>query len=166
LSALGNAEQPFLLLLGFGGLITGLGYAASLFPFHFWTPDTFEGAPASIAAFLSVTPKIGAFFALAQVMKFLPQQSVDYQLIIAILAVFSMTFGNVVALWQNSIVRLLAYSTVAQAGFFLLGIIGIGHSSLAIPSLVMFGAAYAAMNIGAFALAQQEGTEIADIEGL
>lgn len=166
LSALGNTNQPFLMLFGFGALIAGLGYAASLFPFHFWTPDTFEGAPVSIAAFLSVTPKIGAFFALAQVMRFLPQQDVDYNLILAILAALSMTYGNVVALWQNNLIRLLAYSTIAQAGFFLLGIIGINNSSLGISSLLMFGFAYAAMNIGAFAIVQQVGKKISHIRGL
>ncbi|SHF43109.1 NADH-quinone oxidoreductase subunit N [Salegentibacter echinorum] len=166
LSASENTNQPFLMLFGFGALIAGLGYAASLFPFHFWTPDTFEGAPVSIAAFLSVTPKIGAFFALAQVMKILPQHIVDYNLILAILAAFSMTYGNVVALWQNSLIRLLAYSTIAQAGFFLLGIIGINHSDLGISSLIMFGFAYAAMNIGAFAIVQQVGKKISHISGL
>lgn len=162
----GNMNQPYVMLFGFASLICGLGYAASLFPFHFWTPDTFQGAPVSIAAFLSVTPKIGAFFALAQVMKYLPQKTVDYNLILAILAVLSMTYGNVVALWQKNLIRLLSYSTIAQAGFFLLGIVAINQSELAISSLVIFSLAYAAMNIGAFAIVQQVGKKLTRMEGL
>lgn len=167
ISGLAGAQgQPLLMLLGFGGLITGIGYAASLFPFHFWTPDAFEGAPVSVAAFLSVTPKIGAFFALAQVMKYLPQTSIDYNLLLSILAVLSMTYGNVVALWQKNLVRLLAYSTVAQSGFFLLGIVGLHNSGLAVSSLIVFSLAYAAMNIGAFAIVQKVGSRLFEVEGL
>ncbi|AVR46548.1 oxidoreductase [Christiangramia fulva] len=161
----GITSQAFVLLIGFGGLITGLGYAASLFPFHFWTPDTFEGAPVSVAAFLSVTPKIGAFFALAQVMKDLPPL-LDWNLILGILAVLSMTFGNIVALWQKNMLRLMAYSTVAQAGYFLLGIVAINQSGLALSGLIIFSLAYAAMNIGAFAVIQRTGNNIIYFEGL
>src|SRR5699024_4862725 len=98
------------LLFGFGGLLIGIGYAASLVPFHFWTPDAFEGAPVSIAAYLSVVPKVGAIFGLAQVARELPPELLNWQLIVAVVAVLSMTFGNVVALWQDNIIRLLAYS--------------------------------------------------------
>ena len=151
---------------GFVGLIVGIGYAASLFPFHFWTPDAFEGAPVSVAALLSVVPKVGAIFALAQVVRSLPVALLDGPLAVALLAAFSMTYGNVVALWQQNVVRLLAYSTVAQAGYFLLGIVTISHSRLSVSALVIFGAAYALMNIGAFAVVLQQGTSLADFQGL
>ena len=166
LSDLGNLSSQWPLLFGFGGLIIGVGYAASIFPFHFWTPDTFEGSPVSIAAYLSVTPKIGAIFALAQVSKDLPLQVFNWQLILALLAAFSMTFGNVLALLQKNVVRLLAYSTVAQAGYFLLGVIAIQGSELAIDSLVVFGAAYMVMNTGAFALVLVNGTQLYDLSGM
>ncbi|TVZ28635.1 NADH-quinone oxidoreductase subunit N [Gillisia sp. Hel_I_86] len=167
LSALGQPGlEPVLVLLGFAGVLAGLGYSASLFPFHFWTPDVFEGAPVSVAAFVSVTPKIGAFFALAQVMRSLHPEGLDYNLILALLAAFSMTFGNVVALWQKNVLRLMAYSTIAQAGYFLLGVIAINGSELAVSSLVVFSVAYAAMNIGAFAIIQQVGPQILNFEGL
>lgn len=167
LSALGQSgPDPVLLLLGFAGVVAGLGYSASLFPFHFWTPDVFEGPPVSVAAFVSVTPKIGAFFALAQVMRSLPTEAGSYILILALLAAFSMTYGNVVALWQKNVIRLMAYSTIAQAGYFLLGVIAIKESALAVHSLVVFGLAYAAMNIGAFAIIQQVGPNIVEFEGL
>lgn len=167
ISSLGQAaSQPVALIVGFAGLLAGLGYTASLFPFHFWTPDTFEASPVSVAAYLSVTPKIGAVFALAQVVKDLPQGFIDWNLILAILAVSSMTYGNIVALWQKNTVRLLAYSTIAQAGYFLLGIIAIGLSDMAYPSLIIFGLAYIAMNIGIFATVQYTGPEIEDVDGL
>lgn len=153
-------------LIGFISLIMGLGYAASLFPVHFWTPDTFEGAPVSVAAYLSVIPKIGALFALTQVVRDLPVSVVDWPLILAVIAALSMTYGNVVALWQDNVVRLLAYSTIAQSGYYLLGVIGFGQSTLALDSLVVFGVAYMLMNTGAFAITLAEGTKLDDFKNI
>ena len=158
--------SSFVVMFGFITLIIGLGYAASLFPVHFWTPDTFEGAPVSITAYLSVVPKIGALFALAQVVGDIPVTLVDWPLILAVVAALSMTFGNVVALWQDNVIRLLAYSTIAQSGYFLLGVIGVGQSSFAFDSLVVFGAAYMLMNTGAFAITLGEGTRLDDFKGM
>lgn len=166
LSALGQPNLPApLLAFGFVALLTGLGYAASVFPFHFWTPDTLEGAPVSVAAYLSVVPKIGAFFGLAQVCRSLPATAVDWPLVLALLAVASMTFGNVLALLQTNVVRLLAYSTVAQAGYFLLPLVGV-RGAMALPALVVFAAAYAAMNTGAFAIVLHTGRTLADFKRL
>jgi len=159
------STSPYILVFGFIALLAGMGYAASIFPFHFWTPDTFEGAPVSIAAHLSVIPKIGALFALAQVMKEVPANG-SISLIIAITAVLSMTYGNIVALWQNNVVRLLAYSTVAQAGYFLIAITVFKMGVLATPALVVFALAYAAMNIGAFAIVQWAGEKLDHFNGL
>ncbi len=159
------SNSPFILIIGFVSLLAGIGYAASIFPFHFWTPDTFEGAPVSIAAHLSVVPKIGALFGLAQVMKELPA-TVNVSLIVAIAAVLSMTYGNIVALWQKNVVRLLAYSTIAQAGYFLIAIAVFKNGNLATPSLIIFALAYAAMNIGAFAIVQWAGKTLDDFNGL
>lgn len=154
------------LIFGFVSLLIGVGYAASVFPFHFWTPDTFEGSPVSIAAYLSVTPKVGALFALAQVVKNLPAESFNWPLVIALLAAFSMTFGNVLALLQKNVVRLLAYSTVAQAGYFLLAIVAVPDGSLAYQALIVFAAAYLLMNTGAFTLVLSYGTTLQDMQGL
>ena len=167
ISGINNPDlSSYAVMFGFITLVIGIGYAASLFPVHFWIPDTFEGAPVSIAAYLSVVPKIGALFALAQVVRDLPVSLVDWPLILAVLAALSMTFGNVVALWQNNVIRLLAYSTVAQSGYYVLGVIGVGQSSLAIDSLVVFGVAYALMNTGAFAITLGEGTRLDDFKGM
>jgi proton-translocating NADH-quinone oxidoreductase chain N len=157
---------PLALAFGYVALLAGLGYAASLFPFHFWTPDTFEGSPVSVAAYLSVVPKIGALFALAQVGRSLPASPVAWPLVLAVLAVASMTFGNVVALLQRNVVRLLAYSTIAQAGYFLLAVVAIPTGATgaagATRALIVFGAAYVAMNLGAFAIVLSTGRELAD----
>ena len=167
ISGINNPDlSSYAVMFGFITLVIGIGYAASLFPVHFWTPDTFEGAPVSIAAYLSVVPKIGALFALAQVVRDLPVSLVDWPVILAVLAALSMTFGNVGALWQDNVIRLLAYSTIAQSGYYVLGVIGVGQSSLAIDSLVVFGVAYLLMNAGAFAITLGEGTRLDDFKGM
>lgn len=157
---------PLAAAFGLVAVLVGLGYKASYVPFHFWAPDAYEGAPVSIAAFLSIVPKVGAIFALAQVVHDLPEGLVAWQLVVAVLAAFSMTYGNLAALVQERIVRLLAYSSIAQAGYFLLGIVDVGQGALATRSLVVFAAAYAAMNLGAFAVVLQAGRRIGDFTGL
>ncbi len=149
LSQLDNS--PLIAVLGLIAVIIGLGYKAALVPFHFWAPDAYQGAPVSIAAYLSVVPKIAALLAFVQVLRDLPL-STNWPYSIAIIAVITMTYGNLAALVQRNVVRLFAYSSIAQAGYFLLAIVAIGNSSLVIPSLIVFSAAYTAMNIGAFAI--------------
>lgn len=152
---------------GLVAVLVGLGYKAAIAPFHFWAPDAYEGAPVSVAAFLSVVPKVGAIFALAQVVRDLPVGgAVGWPLIVAVLATLSMTYGNLAALVQENVVRLLAYSSIAQSGYFLLGVVALEHGSLALPSLVVFAAAYAAMNLGAFAIVLLAGRDIHDFVGL
>ena len=158
------AKSPVLVMVGFITVIVGLGYKAALVPFHFWAPDAYQGAPVSIAAYLSVVPKIGAIFALAQVVKDLPGEG--WQWVLAIVAVMTMTLGYLAALMQQNVVRLMAYSSVAQAGYFLLGVIAVGATSLAIESLIIFSAAYAAMNLGAFAIVMQIGRQLENFKGV
>jgi NADH-quinone oxidoreductase subunit N len=148
--------SPVIAAVGLIMVIVGLGYKAALVPFHFWAPDAYQGAPVSIAAYLSVIPKIGAILALAQLVRDLPVAT-GWQMVLALLAVLTMTYGYLAALVQHNVIRLLAYSSVAQAGYFLLGIIAVGMSSLAFESLIVFAAAYAAMNLGAFAVVMQTG---------
>lgn len=156
---------PLAAAAGLVAVLVGLGYKASVFPFHFWAPDAYDGAPVSVAAFLSVVPKIGAIFALAQVVRDLPQGT-GWPLVVAGLAALSMTYGNLAALAQENVLRLLAYSSIAQSGYFLLGIAAFAGSDLAIPSLVVFAAAYAAMNLGAFAVVGLAGRDLGDFAGL
>lgn len=157
--------MPLAVVLGFVAVVVGLGYKASLVPFHFWAPDAYEGAPLSIAAYLSVVPKIGALFALAQVVRHLPPET-GWAAVMAGLAVLSMTYGYLAALVQDNVIRLLAYSSIAQSGYFLLGILAVGSSELALPSIILFATAYAAMNLGAFAVAATTGRTLSDFDGL
>lgn len=166
LGELGRLEgAPLAAAFGLVAVIVGLGYKASFVPFHFWAPDAYDGAPVSVAAFLSVVPKVGAVFALVQVVREVPAQT-GWQLVIAAVAALTMTYGNLAALVQNNVVRLLAYSSIAQSGYFLLGVVAVGASDLALPSLVVFAAAYAAMNLGAFAVVIGTGRMLQDFTGL
>ncbi|MEX2542689.1 MAG: NADH-quinone oxidoreductase subunit N [Trueperaceae bacterium] len=166
LSELGRLEAlRFAGVAGLLGLIAGLGYKAAVAPFHFWAPDAYDGAPLAVAAYLSVVPKVGALFALAQVAQGLPEV-LGWRWALALLAVLSMTYGNLAALTQVNLVRLLAYSSIAQSGYLLLGVVALGRSELAIASLVVFAAAYAAMNLGAFAVVAQVGRDLEDFAGV
>jgi len=161
----GLSDKPLLAAVGLVAVLVGLGYKAALVPFHFWAPDAYQGAPVSVAAYMSVVTKIAGIFALAQVLRDLPLQT-GWQWAIAGIAVLSMTYGYLAALVQSNLVRLLAYSSVAQSGYFLLGLVAIGVSPLALRSLIVFGAAYAAMNIGAFAVVLLAGRDMDRIRGL
>ena len=168
LSGLGGlVDNPLAATAGLVAVLVGLGYKAAIAPFHFWAPDAYDGAPVSVAAFLSIVPKVGAIFALAQVLRGLPVDGVvDWSLAVAGLAALTMTYGNLAALVQENVVRLLAYSAIAQSGYFLLGVVALGRSDLALPSLVVFAAAYAAMNVGAFAVVLLVGRDLRDFAGL
>ena len=164
-SDLGALEaKPLIAIAGLTAVIVGLGYKASLVPFHFWAPDAYDGAPVAVAAYLSVITKLAAVFAFAQVLRDLPTDS-GWPLVIAIISAVTMTYGYLTALVQTNLVRLIAYSSVAQSGYFLLGIVALGVSPLAIPGLIVLGAAYVAMNLGAFAIILLAGRSLDDIRG-
>jgi len=162
---LGTLEgRPLVATAGLVAVLIGLGYKAALVPFHFWAPDAYDGAPVSVAAYLSVITKIAAIFAFAQVLRDLPV-STGWPVVIALIAAVTMTFGYLAALVQTNVVRLLAYSSVAQAGYFMLGIVALGASPLALPAVIVFGAAYVAMNLGAFAILMVAGRDLEDFRG-
>ncbi len=157
---------PFPAAGGLVAVLVGLGYKAALAPFHFWTPDAHDGGPVAVAALLSVVPKIGALFALAQVLREVPRDVAAWHLVVAPVAAASMVYGNLAALGQTNVVRLLAYSSIAQSGYFLLGVVALGLSDLAVHALVVFAAAYAAMNLGAFATTARVGRDLAAFAGV
>ncbi|CAN5870325.1 NADH-quinone oxidoreductase subunit N [soil metagenome] len=166
LSELGKlGSAPSAAAFGFVAVLIGLGYKASLVPFHFWAPDAYDGGPVSVAAFLSIVTKVGGIFALVQVVRYLPPEATFWPLVIAGLAAVTMTYGNLAALVQDNVVRLLAYSSIAQSGYFLLGVVAIGQSELAVRSLILFAAAYAAMNLGAFAIVLSVGRNLRSFTG-
>ncbi len=158
-------EVPLAAVAGLVAVLVGLGYKAAITPFHFWAPDAYDGGPVSVAAFLSVVPKAGAIFALAQVVRDLPR-STGWPFAVAALAAVSMTYGNLAALAQTNVIRLLAYSSIAQSGYFLLGVVAVGRGELALSSLVVFAAAYVAMNLGAFAVVALVGRDLGAFTGL
>ena len=164
-SELGQLEgNTVVAMAGLIAVIVGLGYKAALVPFHFWAPDAYDGAPVSIAAYLSVITKAAAFFAFAQVLRDLPP-STGWPLVLALISAATMTYGYLTALVQTNMVRLIAYSSVAQSGYFLMGVVALGVSPLAVPGIILFGAAYVAMNLGAFAIVMVAGRNLDDMTG-
>jgi NADH-quinone oxidoreductase subunit N len=134
-------------------VLFGLGYKVSAVPFHFWTPDAYEGAPLPVAAYISVLPKLAGLVALARVLSLaLPDDTAGWTTAIAVLAAATMTLGNVAALPQRNVVRLLAYSSIAQSGYLMMGVAALEASGQGLPALVYYAFAYAAMNLAAFAV--------------
>ncbi|MFG2091290.1 NADH-quinone oxidoreductase subunit N [Spirillospora sp. NPDC048824] len=134
-------------------LLAGLLFKAGAAPAHFWVPDVTEGAPPVVATFVTTVPKIGAFAALYRfATEALPPATGDWPLLVAVIAAATMTLGNLAAFAQDNVRRLLAYSTVSQAGYLLVPIAVAGRTDLAEPALLFYLAAYAVTNIGAFAV--------------
>lgn len=158
------ATQPLLAIIGLVGVLFGLGYIMSAVPLHQWAPDTYQGTSTPVAAYVSVVPKLGAVFGLLQLAAYLPN-GILWRPLIAAVAVTSILLGTVAALAQNNVVRLLAYSSIAQTGYLLLAVIAVGNSRLSVVSAIVFGAAYAAMNITVFAIIQQQGRKLSDYSG-
>ncbi|SEW14764.1 NADH dehydrogenase subunit N [Aliiroseovarius sediminilitoris] len=157
--------QTLVTIAGLIAVIVGLGYKASLVPFHFWAPDAYDGAPVSVAAYLSVVTKMAAFFAFAQVLRDLPRESV-WPFALALISAATMTYGYLAALVQTNLVRLIAYSSVAQSGYILMGVVALGVSPIAVPAILVFAAAYVAMNLGAFAVVMATGRTLDDLRGV
>lgn len=133
--------------------VVGFGFKVSAVPFHTWAPDTYEGAPTPITAFLSVLSKAAGFVALAELVLIAFAGRHDaFQPFLWMLAVLTMTVGNMVALRQNNVVRMLAYSGVAQAGFMLAPLAVAGETQYSLSAVVTYLVIYAAMNLGAFAV--------------
>ncbi|MDI7275454.1 MAG: NADH-quinone oxidoreductase subunit N, partial [Anaerolineae bacterium] len=140
-------------------MMVGFGFKVAAVPFHQWSPDVYEGAPTPVTAFLSVGPKAAGFAVMARVLLVgLPALRADWAVLIAALAAVSMTVGNLIALWQTGMKRLLAYSSIAQAGYMLIGLASLqarGEGPLpadGVVALLVYLAAYLLTNLGAFAV--------------
>lgn len=132
-------------------LVVGLGFKISLAPFHFWAPDTYEGAPAPVAGILSTASKAAGLAVLIRLfITAFPQVDANWQLILAVLAALSMTIGNLVALAQKNLKRLLAYSSIAHAGYALIGVVA--GNELGIKAVVYYLIAYVLTNLAAFGI--------------
>lgn len=156
--------SPHLLHIGMALLLIGLGFKAALVPFHQWTPDVYEGSPTPVTAFMAVGAKAAAFAALLRVFPGAfgdPANAPLWHDIVLVMAVLTMTFGNVVAVAQSSLKRMLAYSSIAHAGYALIGVLAAGPEAShdtgapgvgsAVGSVVFYLIVYAIMNLGAFA---------------
>ncbi|HEX7186967.1 MAG TPA: NADH-quinone oxidoreductase subunit N [Actinomycetes bacterium] len=167
------ARQP-LLLLGVTLALAGFGFKVAAVPFHFWAPDTYQGAPVPVAAYLSVVSKAAGFVGLALLLTegFGPYADV-WGPTLAVVAALTMTVGNLAALRQRHAVRLLAWSSVAQSGYMLvpLGAATVGRVDEVLSATVAYVVAYAVMNLGAFSVVtlvgrHRESNLLADYRGL
>ncbi len=146
-----SAQNHSFILAGLALMLVGILFKVSAVPFHIWTPDVYEGAPSPVVALLSTAPKAAAFALLLRVVyEMLPSLRGLWAPLLWIVAVLSMTVGNLAALRQENVKRMLAYSSIAHAGYLLAAFAGLGSSGIAAASF--YTAAYAAMNVGIFAV--------------
>lgn len=145
----GMSPSP-LLLVAVALVVVGVGFKLAAVPAHAWLPDVAEGAPAPAAAFLTVVPKIGAAVALARLVAVFPAEVVGIRPLLAALAVATMTLGNLAALWQDDVRRLLGWSSVSQSGYALMAVAVVGLAGDAVAALLVFLFGYAAANLAAF----------------
>lgn len=146
-----GAQNHSMLVLGLVLMMIGMLFKVSAAPFHVWTPDVYEGAPSPVVALLSTAPKTAVFALLLRVTyEMLPGLRSIWEPLLWAVAIASMTIGNLAALRQQNVKRMLAYSSIAHAGYLLAAFAGIG--SIGIAAVAFYTAAYAAMNVGIFAV--------------
>jgi NADH-quinone oxidoreductase subunit N len=146
-----SAPNHSLVLAALALMLVGILFKVSAAPFHVWTPDVYEGAPSPVVALLSTAPKAAAFALLLRVVyEMFPSLHSLWAPLLWVVAVLSMTVGNLAALRQQNVKRMLAYSSIAHAGYLLAAFAGVGTSGIAAASFYI--AAYAAMNVGIFAV--------------
>ena len=177
-----TSAATFYLLIGAALLFVGLGFKVAVVPFHMWTPDVYEGAPTPVTAFMSVTAKIGGFAALLRILVtgfaaliIVEGEPVAWQAMVSIVAVLTLVLGNFVAIAQRNLKRMLAYSSIAHAGYILVAVAAAGTAGLAdaaTQSALVYMLAYMFTNLGAFAVVMAiekedgSGGNIEDITGL
>jgi NADH-quinone oxidoreductase subunit N len=179
LGGMPDAAKNFLLLAGVGLLLVGFGFKVAVVPFHIWTPDVYEGAPTSVTAFMSVTAKAAGFAAFLRVLvSGFQDQGLQLQIsaVLASIAALTMLVGNVVAVVQRNMKRMLAYSSIAHAGYMLTGVVaavrpGIGGLASdtrdeAVGAVLFYTLIYAVSNLGAFGVLlalRKKGEEIQEV---
>jgi NADH-quinone oxidoreductase subunit N len=158
-------------------VFAGFGFKTAVVPFHFWCPDVYQGAPTPVTAFLSVAPKAAGFAVMLRFFSFglTPpgadpwRLSIDWPAVLIVVSVASMTVGNVAALTQTNMKRLLAYSSIAHAGYILMGVVALSEEG--VRGVLIYLLAYLVMNLGAFLVVTlvhaQDGTfDLRDYPGL
>lgn len=147
----GNQEMTPLMSAGMLMLMFSMAFKVSAAPFHFWTPDVYDGAPSVFTSFMATIVKAAAFIAFIRLFKgSFAETHEKWQLIAAIIAAATLFIGNITAVFQQSVKRMLAYSSIAQAGFMMLAIVAL--NGLAFEGLLYYAAAYCLSTIGAFAI--------------
>jgi NADH-quinone oxidoreductase subunit N len=156
-------------VIGLVLMISGFAFKLSAAPFHFWTPDAYQGAPTSAAAFLSVAPKAATFAILLRILlEGMPDAAPTWTAVMAFLAIITMFVGNLFALRQRNVRRMLAYSSVAHSGYILAAFAAIqgGGVVFAVQAVLIYSAAYAVMNMGAFLVIDLVGEDAKSYNGL
>jgi NADH-quinone oxidoreductase subunit N len=160
----------FILMLAIVFILLGFSFKASIVPMHLWVPDAYEGAPTPVTAFLSLAPKIATMGVLLRIFNILlPSSILNFTLLLSVMAGMTMTVGNFTAFYQDNVKRLLAYSSIAQAGYILIGVVC--GNVLGTDGVLLYSFIYVAMNLGAFAVAQvvaeqnQDATDPYDLSG-
>jgi len=154
-----NGTHPFVFYLALAMIYAGFAYKISSFPFHFWTPDVYEGSPTPVATFFSVAPKAAGFGALIHFLTtalsqrpegsfYVPIAGIELAPILAVISAVTMVIGNLSAVAQTNVKRMLAYSSIAHVGYLLMGFVIMTPDSL--TAVVFYLIAYCAMNLGAF----------------
>jgi NADH-quinone oxidoreductase subunit N len=147
----GGLRHDSILVLGLAMIIAGLGFKASAAPFHQWTPDVYDGAPSSVTAFMSAATKVAALLLTLRILTVaFPQEAHLWTIAIAVIACASLAIGNLAALVQKSVKRLLAYSSISHAGFMLIAVAS--NNALGGRALLYYLIPYSAMSVGAFAV--------------
>ncbi len=164
-------EADPLIILAVILVVAGMGFKIAAVPFHMWAPDVYEGAPTPITAFLSVGSKAASFAMLLRIfVEGLPSLAADWRLLFEILAIVTMTVGNVAALTQTNLKRMLAYSSIAHAGYLLIGVVA--GTPRGVSAMLIYLAVYTFMQLGAFAVIlvmrrkDVVGDELKDFSGL
>ncbi len=156
-SAVSNPEFPQLMLIGSALILVGLCFKIAAFPFHAWAPDVYQGAPTTVTGFMSTAGKAAALSAMIPLaIVFMPMngtlESGKLRMVLIVVAVASMLFGNIVALSQKNIKRMLAYSSIAHAGYMLIGIIVPVTTNSGTQGILFYVASYLCMQMGAFVI--------------
>ncbi|MEN3226294.1 NADH-quinone oxidoreductase subunit N [Methylorubrum rhodesianum] len=154
-TALAGADRAWV-AVAFGLVVVGYGFEMTLIPFHVWAPDVFQGGSAPAAGFVSAVPKAAAFAGLLRfLLEAMPDGLAAWPTLLAVLAAATMTLGNLVALRQTGLKRLLAYSSIAQAGYMLMAVAVAGKAPGALPAVGFYMLAYLLMNLAAFTVVAQ-----------
>lgn len=160
-----TASTPAM-LLGLSLILIGIGFKVSMVPFHLWTPDVYQGAPAPVTAFLAAGSKVALFAALLRIVYYYSANSAwtSYVVVFWILAFLTMVVGNVSALTQLRVKRLLAYSSIAQMGYLLMTLLAVRQGG--VPAIMFYLTVYALMDLGAFGTLATLSAEKGDLDAL